>query len=72
MGWDHTSFEMTQKYIWTAEAVGEVIGNGFQALPATPQTANGALTLVGAPSFAVGQPGLEPGANGLRVRCSTN
>jgi hypothetical protein len=22
--------------------------------------------------FSVGQPGLEPGANGLRVRCSTN
>ena len=30
----HTSFEMTQKYIRTAEAVGEVIGAVFPALPA--------------------------------------
>ena len=31
-----------------------------------PQSTDGALTLVRAPSFAVGQRGLEPGANGLR------
>lgn len=29
----HTSFEMTQKYIRTAEAVGEAIGDVFPALP---------------------------------------
>ena len=29
----HTTFEMTQKYIRTAEAVGEVIGAVFPALP---------------------------------------
>ena len=34
---------------------------------------NGPLTSAREPLFsAVGQPGLEPGANGLRVRCSTN
>ncbi len=33
----------------------------------------GPLTTAREPTFsAVGQPGLEPGANGLRVRCSTN
>ncbi len=38
-----------------------------------PQTETGSLTSVGEPvSGTVGQPGLEPGANGLRVRCSTN
>ncbi len=53
-----------------------VLAPAVPKLPAntpTPQTGNGALTRVGAPPFHfVGQPGLEPGANGLRVRCSTN
>ena len=31
----HTTFDMTQKYIRTAEAVGEVIGAVFPALPLT-------------------------------------
>ncbi len=37
------------------------------------QTKTGPLTSVREPVLGtVGQPGLEPGANGLRVRCSTN
>ncbi|HEY5376276.1 MAG TPA: hypothetical protein VIK01_21495 [Polyangiaceae bacterium] len=31
----HTTFDMTQKYIRTAEAVGEVIGAVFPVLPLT-------------------------------------
>ena len=37
----HTSFEMTQKYIRTAEAVGEAIGSVFPPLPACVLGANG-------------------------------
>jgi hypothetical protein len=65
----HSSFEMTQKYIRTAEAVGEVIGNVFPPLPAAllgsfvstnrPEEAQVSVTIVEAP-------GIEPGSARLR------
>jgi len=58
----HTSFEMTQKYIRTGEAVGEAIGDLFPALlgplnglanrPNDPQAVD----------FIVEAPGIEPGS----------
>lgn len=62
----HTSFEMTQKYIRTAEAVGEVIGAVFPELPKCllaganrPVSRPGELQLV---ETTVEAPGIEPGA----------
>ena len=62
----HTSFEMTQKYIRTAEAVGEVIGKVFPELPECllaganrPANRPGELQLV---ETTVEAPGIEPGS----------
>jgi len=61
----HTSFEMTQKYIRTAEAVGEVIGDVFPALPASLLSPlNGLANRLDDPQavdFVVEAPGIEPG-----------
>jgi integrase len=62
----HTSFEMTQKYIRTAEAVGEVIGAVFPALPASLLSPlNGLANRLKDPQvvdFVVEAPGIEPGS----------
>jgi integrase len=59
----HTSFEMTQKYIRTAEAVGEVIGAVFPALPAgLLSPLNGVANRLKDPQavdFVVEAPGIE-------------
>jgi len=62
----HTSFAMTQKYIRTAEAVGEVIGKVFPELPECllaganrPANRPGELQLV---ETTVEAPGIEPGS----------
>jgi integrase len=62
----HTSFDVTQKYIRTAEAVGEAIGDLFPELPKcllaeTNRPANrpGELQVVGT---IVEAPGIEPGS----------
>jgi len=61
----HTTFEMTQKYIRTAEAVGEVIGAVFPALPASLLSPlNGLANRPNDPQavdFVVEAPGIEPG-----------
>jgi hypothetical protein len=62
----HRTFEMTQKYIRTAEAVGEVIGATFPPLPES--LAAGRYRREYRPSGAqltetiVEAPGIEPGA----------
>jgi integrase len=62
----HTSFEMTQKYIRTAEAVGEAIGDVFPPLPACLLTpANGLANRPSDPQavdLVVEAPGIEPGS----------
>jgi integrase len=62
----HTTFEMTQKYIRTAEAVGEVIGAVFPALPfGLLSPLNGLANRLKDPQavdFVVEAPGIEPGA----------
>jgi integrase len=68
----HTNFQTTQIYVRTAEAIRDGFGAPFPALP---------LALFGPEDWAsarqpvetlVGQPGLEPETNRLRVYCSTN
>jgi integrase len=63
----HTTFDMTQKYIRTAEAVGEAIGDVFPALPASLlTTTNGLANRLKDPQavdFIVEAPGIGPGAN---------
>jgi hypothetical protein len=59
----HTSFEMTQKYIRTAEAVGEAIGDVFPPLPASLTPANGLANRPSDPQavdLAVEAPGIAP------------
>ena len=61
----HTTFDMTQKYIRTAEAVGEAIGDVFPPLPACLQNAKGQLNCPKEPQvcdFVVEAPGIEPGS----------
>jgi len=61
----HTTFDMTQKYIRTAEAVGEAIGDVFPPLPAGLQNAEGQLNCPKEPQvcdFIVEAPGIEPGS----------
>jgi integrase len=62
----HTTFEMTQKYIPTAEAVGEAIGAAFPPLPASLLSAtNGLANRPNDPQavdFVVEAPGIEPGS----------
>ncbi len=49
----HTTFDMTQKYIRTAEAVGEAIGDVFPPLPACLQNAKGQLNCPKEPQVAI-------------------
>jgi hypothetical protein len=61
----HTSFEMTQKYVRTAEAVGEVIGAVFPTLPASLlRPLNGFANRLKDPQavFVVEAPRIEDGA----------
>ncbi len=62
----HTTFDMTQKYIRTAEAVGEVIGNVFPPLPLTLLSPlNGLANRPNDPQavdIVVEAPGIEPGS----------
>lgn len=68
----HRHFQTTQIYVRTAEAIREGFGEPF---PTLPQALFGPLdrTSDAQPvEVMVGQPGLEPETNGLRVHCSTN
>jgi hypothetical protein len=62
---------MTEKYIRTAEAVGEVIGAVFPALPASLLSPlNGLANRLKDPQavdFVVEAPGIEPGACAVRA-----
>jgi len=68
----HTTFDMTQKYIRTAEAVGEVIGAVFPALPLTLLSPlNGLANCPNDPQavdIIVEAPGIEPGLARLSDR----
>jgi integrase len=62
----HTSFEMTQKYIRTAEAVGEAVGDVFPGLPTALTTPANRLAnrpeVVQVLDIVVEAPGIEPGS----------
>lgn len=72
----HTNFGTTQIYVRTAEAIREGFGEVFPQLPAGlfgPELwSSVAARFRKRGGRIVGQPGLEPETNGLRVHCSTN
>ena len=68
----HTNFQTTQIYVRTAEAIREGFGTPFPELPASLFGPGDWASAANPERLLVGQPGLEPETNGLRVHCSTN
>lgn len=68
----HTNFQTTQIYVRTAEAIRDGFGSPFPPLPASLFGPGDWPRARQVRDVLVGQPGLEPETNGLRVHCSTN
>ena len=68
----HTSFQTTQIYVRTAEAIREGFGIPFPEMPGALFGPDDWAKQRQVGEVKVGQPGLEPETNRLRVYCSTN
>ena len=67
----HAFFGTTQGYIRTDEAIGQ-FGEVFPPLPSALFGLPDRSSVYDSVTIVVGQPGLEPETNRLRVYCSTN